>query len=114
MTQINTKGVAMPTTAAPDNAGEGIKEIAGHITETFIAPVTIAIWFAAILGVDAALSFVHHCTQEHCTWMHASCFFSRAICSSSTALSLSWPLGSICGASPRALKYPGKRVRSGC
>lgn len=52
MTQKNTKGAAVPRTTAPDNAGEGIKEIAGHITETFVALMTTAIWFVAISSVS--------------------------------------------------------------
>ena len=108
MTQKSTKGAAVPTTTAPDNAGEGIKEIAGHITETFVALVTTAIWFVAILGVAAELSFVLHWTQEHCTWMHASCFFSKAVCSSSTALGLSGPSGSTCGGKSKDTEVPGQ------
>jgi hypothetical protein len=53
MTQKSTKGAVVPTTTAPDNAGEGIKEIAGHTTETFVALVTTGIWFVAILGIAA-------------------------------------------------------------
>ncbi len=60
MTEKNTKGAAVPTTTVPDNSREAIKEIVGHITETFVALVTTAIWFVAILGVAAELSFVPH------------------------------------------------------
>jgi hypothetical protein len=56
MTQKSTKGAAVPTTTVPDNAGEGIKEIAGHTNETFVTLVTIVIWFVAILGIAAGAS----------------------------------------------------------
>jgi hypothetical protein len=72
MAQTNTKGAAAPKATAPDNAGDGIEEIAGHITETFVALVMTAIWFVAILGVTVELSFIVHWTQEHSTWMLAS------------------------------------------
>lgn len=57
MTQKNTKGAAVPTTTAPDNAGEGIKKIARHITETFVALLTTTIWFVAISSVS--FDFLH-------------------------------------------------------